>query len=960
MAMRSCRVTWTIWLAFFGGAVIGLGFADGRCGVADEWGMDCMPGIYAEEEMGLPPGPCDAPMDELSPAPLADVEPMDATDHFDTGPVWDDETDATLDAVASDEASQDCDGYRYEYPEDPCELYDEGTDDADYAEEYYDKYDHDYEYEYAGSEDEWATEDELAEEAASVDEHSYESECDYGMEYDYEAGYEDESESEAYAWDEDDYESTCDETEYDYAWEDADADDAEDAEDDYSYEYGEWESDYSYDDSDYRYDYETETADEQETLEGREWESDYADYGCDYEDEYTEEEYYYEYASDEFEPTEEVETAVEEATESGYTYDYDEWECEYDSYEYGPESQYVNDNFETFDADDTLDETETDASESAYDQGEWEYEYGEYDYGCESEYVEDRFETFDAVEDTMDDTTVDEATDWEYEYGEYEYDEYQYDEYEYDYTADDALDETAVDEATDWEYEYDEYEYDEYDYTGDGVMDETEVDDDADWEYEYGDYEYDEYDYDYASDDAVEETEVDAWKSEYDYDVWVSEYGEYYEEERLEDDVETLDAVEDTVEQAEVEEADTWESACDYDVWDSGEYGYGHTADCYDNDSYCTDDDAEVASDDSTDGYAGYTEAYPEEEYAYPEIVEETQESDVDEFSYYHDLGDEYESEAECDLETDYASEYGYDAEYGGETEYDVESEYSYDDGSEYGWECETALDASTESASDEAADCIEEQPYRYDYADPYEYYGYDYSGQPSEGADESVETSEDEYCEWMEADEPCVWESESATESGLELFAWHPTELLLTPDQEVLKTLETLCGEPSGVRRATLNDYLEALGWEAIALASRFEDVTGIEVLGLADDVPGAAAFLGTFRLLEQGELGTDEAVDLLRRSLQNLSFDWIEGVREITADAFEDWEPLPTASEADVPEWSGSASAGRPVMEVMVSLAARSLASMGGALYSMSQGLSQLDLERLAAAATEDSAQR
>jgi len=41
----------------------------------------------------------------------------------------------------------------------------------------------------------------------------------------------------------------------------------------------------------------------------------------------------------------------------------------------------------------------------------------------------------------------------------------------------------------------------------------------------------------------------------------------------------------------------------------------------------------------------------------------------------------------------------------------------------------------------------------------------------------------------------------------------------------------------------------------------------------------------------VERGELGTEEAVDLLRRSVENLSIDWIEGVDEITADAFQDW---------------------------------------------------------------------
>jgi len=200
-------------------------------------------------------------------------------------------------------------------------------------------------------------------------------------------------------------------------------------------------------------------------------------------------------------------------------------------------------------------------------------------------------------------------------------------------------------------------------------------------------------------------------------------------------------------------------------------------------------------------------------------------------------------------------------------------------------------------------------------------------------------------------------WESESedATESGLELFAWQPTDLLLSADQEVLRMLETLCEEPSGVRRATLNDYLEALGWEAIDFASRFEDVTGIEVLGLADDLPGAAAFFGVLRLMEQGELGMDEAVDLLRRSLGSLSIDWIEGVGQITADAYENWNSQPTATETDTPDWSDTTSATNPVVDVMVSLAARSLAGLGGAISSASRKFSELDWQTLVATAVE-----
>ena len=264
--------------------------------------------------------------------------------------------------------------------------------------------------------------------------------------------------------------------------------------------------------------------------------------------------------------------------------------------------------------------------------------------------------------------------------------------------------------------------------------------------------------------------------------------------------------------------------------------------------------------------------------------------------------GYECEWESEYDYGTDYASEEENDPECG------VDSEYSYDYADESDWAWEADLEGRLEGEPGEAVNSTEGEPSGYDYADPYEYYGYDCDAETPDEADAWAESSEDDCLDWMEADEPCVVQSESkqATESGVELFAWHPSDLLLVPDQEILKTLETQCEEPSGARRATLNDYLEALGWEAIAFASRFEDVTGIEVLGLADDLPGAAAFLGAFRLLEQGELGMDEAVDLLRRSLQNLSLNWIEGVSEITADAFQDWEPVPTASEVEEPDWS------------------------------------------------------
>ncbi len=427
------------------------------------------------------------------------------------------------------------------------------------------------------------------------------------------------------------------------------------------------------------------------------------------------------------------------------------------------------------------------------------------------------------------------------------------------------------------------------------------VDETSDWESEYDVYEYD----------------------AYEYDAWASEYGEYYEG-AVSEEVDGLEASDEAAD----EEDESWESSYDdcgwtddYDYDYEYEYEYEYEYACPEEaygQSECLDESvaSEGASDETTE-YGGYSAAYPEAEYAYPEpmvdVAEPAAESSSDE-----DFGYDYEYDAEYDPCVDDAWDY----------ESDVEADYSYDDPYEPASEFESEIGDGLEDQSEETSDFAAEEPYGYDYADPYEYYGYDYE-------EETVE---------------------EAAESGLELFAWHPNDLLLLPDREILRTLETLCDESSGVRRATLNDYLEALGWEAIDFASRFEDVTGIEVLGLADDLPGAAAFLGAFRLMEQGELGQDEAVDLLERSLQNLSLEWIEGVSEITANAYEEWEPEPSTADVDVPEWSDGASAGRPAISVLLSLGSRSLIGLGNALSCVSQNLAEVDWQSVAAAAAAD----
>ncbi|MFH1922448.1 MAG: hypothetical protein ABIP48_21515, partial [Planctomycetota bacterium] len=428
---------------------------------------------------------------------------------------------------------------------------------------------------------------------------------------------------------------------------------------------------------------------------------------------------------------------------------------------------------------------------------------------------------------------------------------------------------------------------------------------------------------------AVEETSE--WESAYEYGEWDSGYG--HQSEYANDDFETSG-----------DESATEDGECDY-ACPEERYGYSS----YVEKDFGVDVAAEETEEQTSD-YEGYTEAYPEEEYAYPsEPAGDLEETGSEEYSYYGEFGYDYQSDAGSKADTAEA--------------YDYESEYEHpSDSAEYfdsEWEAE--LEGRLEGEPGEAIKSTSvEEPYGYDYADPYEYYGYDCYGKGIEPAAERTEVPEEDYCQWADSEEMPNWESESedAAESGLELFAWQPTDLLLSADQEVLRMLETLCEEPSGVRRATLNDYLEALGWEAIDFASRFEDVTGIEVLGLADDLPGAAAFFGVLRLMEQGELGMDEAVDLLRRSLGSLSIDWIEGVGQITADAYENWNSQPTATETDTPDWSDTTSATNPVVDVMVSLAARSLAGLGGAISSASRKFSELDWQTLVATAVEGQA--
>jgi hypothetical protein len=333
--------------------------------------------------------------------------------------------------------------------------------------------------------------------------------------------------------------------------------------------------------------------------------------------------------------------------------------------------------------------------------------------------------------------------------------------------------------------------------------------------------------------------------------------------------------------------------------------------------------------------------------------------------SYGSDYG--YDADSGYHSEDDQSAQYGFEAEYGHSAEYNYE--YSYPE-EKYGYSSEQGETSTTDAAAPaetkvdheaeydfdsryegEPGELIDysqwNESYGYEYAEPYEYYSENRSrileayeaeknGENGPGYDEPQEgspTTEE------------LRDVQTPVESGLELFGWRPSDLLVPPDQQVLRNLETLCEEPSGTRRSVLNDYLEGMGYEAIDFASRFEDVTGIEALSLADDLPGTAAFLACFRLVEQGELGMDEAVDLLRRTLERPSLDWIEGVRAITAGAFDDWNGMPASIESQDPQAEKTTSTQKPLAEAVAASLVNTWSQLHREINEISQQIAQLD---------------
>ncbi len=222
-------------------------------------------------------------------------------------------------------------------------------------------------------------------------------------------------------------------------------------------------------------------------------------------------------------------------------------------------------------------------------------------------------------------------------------------------------------------------------------------------------------------------------------------------------------------------------------------------------------------------------------------------------------------------------------------------------------------------------------------------YYGDDYesAGQTTEDqATVAVKPMVDEVCAeeaWAEEYEydygtdVCDYSTENVGgKSEVDLFAWQPADLLEDADIELIRSLERISEESGTLRRARLNDYIEALGFEAIDFAYRYEDATGTDVLGLAFDRSKIAALLASYRLVQQDTIDMDEALALLENALSELSPGWIEGVGSMTAS-----EPAVSRSH--------------PVVDAIVAAADYSAASLDALASAISDRLANVPWSEL-----------
>ena len=470
-------------------------------------------------------------------------------------------------------------------------------------------------------------------------------------------------------------------------------------------------------------------------------------------------------------------------------------------------------------------------------------------------------------------------------------DEYAYDGYESDARLDDESAAVENDDTdglveTPGEYVYGTFEDGSNDsgYTHD--YDEQMV---ADEISEYSTYEFeDEYGYeevraadsqeDSMDDNGIEETEDDTYVyDEENYeDYWYDEeYVHDYEDNNNEADVsfmeEQLEEVTSTTGNVvhEVSEEDDFS----YEFEDYGMY-YGYEENSTETAEEATADEQNIAEDAAPSDESEWEDYYYESEYQYH--YESDSQPMTEEMA-----GDSDPVEGEASTEEAWADE-------------NNAYEYEY-----YDYEYDMENVNEPEAASEDTEDAV------YDYIDPMDHYGYEYEV-PSN---------------WLEMEE----EEEEPSEVTQDLFDWQANELLDGADCDLIQSMEQLSDQPASERRSCLNNYIEALGFEAIDFAYRYEDATDADLLNLSDDLPGAAAFLATYRLIEEGQIGMDDGVVLLEAALSDLSLDWIEDVGRM-------------ASPKEV------VSGPHPVVDAMTAVASHSIASVTALATAISHGMANL----------------
>ncbi len=232
----------------------------------------------------------------------------------------------------------------------------------------------------------------------------------------------------------------------------------------------------------------------------------------------------------------------------------------------------------------------------------------------------------------------------------------------------------------------------------------------------------------------------------------------------------------------------------------------------------------------------------------------------------------------------------------------------------------EQSVYRDTESAGEDLLCDYDEVHYEYEYDYDSEISGMAVDGPSASRWDNVCDEDPSEYVGY-DSEEGSEWTAmEDGREIEIDLFAWQPSELLESADLDLIRSLQRLSKASIARQRARLNEYIESLGFEAIDLAYRYEAATRSDVLRLASDLPGAAAFLASYRLIEQDRIGIDQGVALLTDSLSDQSPAWVESVGRIAA-----------ASEGVVSET-------HPVVDALVAAAYRSAAALNSLLSAVS----------------------